>query len=145
MYFWVPSLSRTLWYKKINVLTICYIFPNSTIIILVSKVEHFVNIFITNLQWHERVIQNWKLIVPATTQNFTKKIFFFCINVNKNAKEKLSLGFWVSKIETDTAGARFPNSWCNQPPPPITISVNWMHLLFFLPTDFVNSSKFDLD
>ena len=40
-----------------------------------------------------------ELFAPATstTQNFTKKIqFFFCINVNKNAKEKLSIGFWVS-------------------------------------------------
>ena len=25
---------------------------------------------------------------------------------------------WVTKIKTDTAGARFPNSWCNQPYPP---------------------------
>ena len=32
--------------------------------------------------------------------------FFFCINVHKNTKEKLSLGFWVTKIKTDTAGAR---------------------------------------
>ena len=23
--------------------------------------------------------------------------------------------FWVSKIKTDTAGTRFPNSWCNKP------------------------------
>ena len=62
------------------------------------------------------------LIAPATstTQNFTKKIkFFFCINVykNKNAKEKLSLGIWVTKIKTDTAGAHLPNSWFNHPPP----------------------------
>ena len=34
----------------------------------------------------------------------------FCRNVYKNAKEKLSLGFWVTIIKTDTAGARFPNS-----------------------------------
>ena len=34
----------------------------------------------------------------STTQNFTKKIAFFCININKNAKEKLSLGFWVTKL-----------------------------------------------
>ena len=33
----------------------------------------------------------------------------FCRNVYKNAKEKLSLGFWVTIIKTDTAGARFPN------------------------------------
>ena len=47
----------------------------------------------------------------STTQNFTKKIKnIFCINVFKNAKEKVSLGFWVTKIKTDTAGARFPNS-----------------------------------
>ena len=32
---------------------------------------------------------------------------------NEYAKEKLPLGFWVTKIKTDTAGA-----WCNQPPPP---------------------------
>ena len=38
-----------------------------------------------------------------------KKIAFFCINVYRNAKEKLSLYFWVKKIKTDTAaGARFP-------------------------------------
>ena len=47
------------------------------------------------------------LIAPATstTQNFTKKIEkkFFGINVYKIAKEKLSLGFGVSKIQTDTA------------------------------------------
>ena len=42
---------------------------------------------------------------------------FFCINVNKNAKEKLSSGFGVTKIKTDTTRACFPNSWCNQPPP----------------------------
>ena len=41
--------------------------------------------------------------------------------LNKNAKEKLSLGFWVSKIKTDTAGALFPNSWCKQPPPPSSV------------------------
>ena len=35
------------------------------------------------------------------------------INVYNNAKEKLPLSFWVTKIKTDTAGA-----WCNQPPPP---------------------------
>ena len=38
----------------------------------------------------------------------------FCRNVYKNAKEKLSLGFWVTKIKNDTAGACFPNSWGNQ-------------------------------
>ena len=64
----------------------------------------------------------WGLIAPATgtTQNFTKKIkFFFRINVykNKNANEKLSLGIWVTKIKTDTAGAHLPNSWFNHPPP----------------------------
>ena len=52
------------------------------------------------------------LIAPATstTQNFTKKIEknFFCINDNKNAKEKLSLGFWVTKVKSDIT---FPNSW----------------------------------
>ena len=38
----------------------------------------------------------------STTQNFTKKIkIFFCINVHKNAKEKLSLGLWVTKIKTE--------------------------------------------
>ena len=42
---------------------------------------------------------------------------FFCINVNKNAKEKLSSGFEVTKIKTDTNRACFRNSWCNQPPP----------------------------
>ena len=51
------------------------------------------------------------LIVPATstTQNFTKKIKKkrLCIKVNKNAQEKLSLGFGVTKIKTDTAGACF--------------------------------------
>ena len=31
-------------------------------------------------------------------------------------EEKLSLGFWVTKIKI--AGACFPNSWCNQPPTP---------------------------
>ena len=41
----------------------------------------------------------------STTQNFTKRNDFFCINVNKNSKEKLSLGFWVTKIKIDTAGA----------------------------------------
>ena len=56
--------------------------------------------------------------VNSTNQNFTKKTeFFFCINVYKNDKEKLSIGFWVTKIKTDTAGARFSNSWCNHPPP----------------------------
>ena len=46
------------------------------------------------------------LIAPATstTQNFTKKIeVFFGINVYKNAKEKFSLGVWVTKIKADTA------------------------------------------
>ena len=47
------------------------------------------------------------LTAPATstTQNFTKKIEkkIFGINVYKIAKEKLSLGFGVSKIQTDTA------------------------------------------
>ena len=44
---------------------------------------------------------------------------------NEYAKEKLSLGFWVTKIKTDTAGAPFPNSWCNQHqlPPPLTHSI----------------------
>ena len=42
---------------------------------------------------------------------------FFCINVNKNVKEKLSLGFGVTKIKTDTAGACFQKSGHNQPPP----------------------------
>ena len=42
---------------------------------------------------------------------------FFCLNVNKNAKEKLSSGFGVTKIKTDATRACFPNSWCNQPPP----------------------------
>ena len=60
------------------------------------------------------------LIAPATstTQNFTKKIEkkFFCINVSKNTKEKLSSGFRVTKIKTDITRACFPNSWCNQPP-----------------------------
>ena len=37
----------------------------------------------------------------------------------KNAKEKLSLCFWVTKTKTDTAGADFPNGWCNQPPPSV--------------------------
>ena len=36
---------------------------------------------------------------------------------SKNAEEKLSLGFWVTKMKTDTARACFPNSWCKQPPP----------------------------
>ena len=40
---------------------------------------------------------------------------------NEYAKEKLSLGFWVTKIKTDTAGAPFPNSWCDQHPPPSLI------------------------
>ena len=31
-------------------------------------------------------------------------------------KEKLSSGFWVKKIKTYPTRARFPNSWCNQPP-----------------------------
>ena len=61
------------------------------------------------------------LIVPATstTQNFTKKIKknLFCINVNKNVKEKLSLGFGVTKIKIDTAGACFQKSGHNQHPP----------------------------
>ena len=51
-----------------------------------------------------------ELFAPATstTQNFTKKIQnFFCINVNKNAKEKLSSGFEVTKIKTDTNRACF--------------------------------------
>ena len=36
---------------------------------------------------------------PITDEIEIKKIkkIFFCINVNKNAKEKLSFGFWVSK------------------------------------------------
>ena len=58
------------------------------------------------------------MIAPATstTQNFTKKIeIIFCINVYKNAKETLLLGFWVTKLKTDTAKVYFPNSWCNQP------------------------------
>ena len=63
------------------------------------------------------------LISPATskTQNFTKtiellrKLKIFGMNVNKNAKEKLSLGFWVTKNKSDTT---FPNSWYNQTPPP---------------------------
>ena len=50
------------------------------------------------------------------------EIKFFCINVYKNGKEKLSLGFWVTKIKTDTAGALFPNSWCNQPAPPQSLT-----------------------
>ena len=33
------------------------------------------------------------------------------MNVNKNAKEKLTFGFWVSKIKTDTARACFPKMW----------------------------------
>ena len=41
---------------------------------------------------------------------------FFCININKNVKEKLSLGFGVTKIKTDTAGACFQKSGHNQPP-----------------------------
>ena len=51
----------------------------------------------------------------STTQNFTKKIKknFFCINVYKYAKEKLSLGFWVTKMTLlelvfQTAGAINP-------------------------------------
>ena len=50
---------------------------------------------------------------PITDEIEIKKIkkIFFCINVNKNAKEKLSFGFWVTKIKTDTTRARFPNSW----------------------------------
>ena len=38
------------------------------------------------------------------------------LNVNKNAYEKLSLGFWVTKIKSDTAGACFQKSGHNQPP-----------------------------
>ena len=64
-----------------------------------------------------------QLIAPATstTQNFTEKInFLFCINVNKNAKENCQVlgGFWVvTKIKTDTSGACFSYSCCNQLPP----------------------------
>ena len=65
----------------------------------------------------------------------------FCLNVYQNAKENLSLGFWVTKIKTDTAEARYPNSWCNQPPPHSLIGLsvlesvcvdglNWSTLLF---------------
>ena len=46
-----------------------------------------------------------------------RKSKFFCINVYENAKEKLSLDFLITKIETDTTRACFPNSWCNPPPP----------------------------
>ena len=77
-----------------------------------------------NLEVHVGVIgRNTKVYLlknyalNLSTQNFNKK-FFFGINVYTNAKEKLSLGFWVTKIKTDTAGARFPNSWYNQTPPP---------------------------
>ena len=38
-------------------------------------------------------------------------------NVNKNPKEKLSLGFWVSKTKTDTAGTGAIN------PPPSVIGL----------------------
>ena len=40
------------------------------------------------------------------------------MNVNKNVKEKLSLGFGVTKIKTNTAGACFQKSGHNQPPTP---------------------------
>ena len=36
------------------------------------------------------------------------------MKLNIETRSQVSLGFWVSKIKTDTAGARFPNSWCNQ-------------------------------
>ena len=47
-----------------------------------------------------------------TSLTLKKVHLVFC----KNAKEILSLGSWVTKIKTDTAGASFQNSWCNQPP-----------------------------
>ena len=56
----------------------------------------------------------------------------FCINVNKNVKEKLSFGFWVSKIKTDTAGACLPNSWCKHPPPPSLIGLTRFYDYFGL-------------
>ena len=34
--------------------------------------------------------------------------------MSTKAKDKLSLGFWVSKIKTDTAGAHVPNSRMHQ-------------------------------
>ena len=41
----------------------------------------------------------------------------------KMLTEKLSSGFEVTKIKTDTTRACFPNSWCNQPPPPTKIGL----------------------
>ena len=53
------------------------------------------------------------LKLNSNTSLTLKKVHLvFC----KNAKEILSLGSWVTKIKTDTAGASFQNSWCNQPP-----------------------------
>ena len=49
---------------------------------------------------------NLQMLATSTTTstNFTNKIKkIFCINVNKNVKEKFSLGFWVTKIKNDTA------------------------------------------
>ena len=54
---------------------------------------------------------------------------FFCINVYKNAEEKLSLGFGVTKIKTDTAGACFQKSGDYQPPAPSLIGLKQTNLL----------------
>ena len=87
------------------------------------------------IQFYQQIITTWltslsriswtvsTIIVHIKVGLLRQSKKFFCINVNKNAKEKLSFGFWVSKMKTDTAGACFPNSWCNQPPP-ITYRVN---------------------
>ena len=56
------------------------------------------------------------LIAPATytTHNFSKKINFFGIIINKNATEKL--GFWVTNIKPETTRALAGEI----NPPPIT-------------------------
>ena len=45
-------------------------------------------------------IRNWYQVTGGGVG--TMKIDFFCKNFNKNAKEILSLGFWVTKIKTNT-------------------------------------------
>ena len=55
--------------------------------------------------WYECQVNSFWIYIY-----WENKEISFCINMNKNAKEKLSLG---QKIKTDTAGANFPNSRCN--------------------------------
>ena len=65
--------------------------------------------------WLHQLLLQYRILIRKLKQ-------FFYINIKKNAKEKLSLGFWVTEIKTDTAGAHFSNSLCNKPhhPPPQT-------------------------